>query len=178
MFKRKEKNQIPQVGQVAQPSIGRNNSATGDILQATVGGKVKKGDIDTPVNDRRYGREAPSYNPGTTQGSYGQYGNYSGQAQQQQQYQPPYQQQQQQAGYGGNSRNELFKGARPPANSTGSAFDEYTAGSRGQAAPRAQQGGERPEWADDAGEPEPQEQANEEEDEVYVNILCFVSAVR
>jgi hypothetical protein len=161
--KKKEQTLIPEP---ARPDYGRTNSGTGSVPKP--GGKDKHGNPMTEVRERKYGREAASYNPQSTAGSYGSYGNY-GQPQQQQQQQPG-------AGYGyapqGDSRAELFKGARAPTAQTGSGFDRNAMrGPAGSAASSVPSGGSRPEWADDddegqAGESGQQEQATEEDDEV------------
>ena len=152
LFSKKEKSLIPEVekpGSSGASSTGQQSSGRGS--------KVKPGEPDTEVRDRRYGgRTAPSYNPGQTPGSYGGYN------QQQQQPQQPagagygnYGQQPQSQGQGGslggphqgagygaygnpNSANPAYANARAPNRQTGSAFDDY-AGVRRPTQPRQQQ---------------------------------------
>lgn len=160
--KKKEQSLIPEP---ARPDYGRSNSATGSVPQP--GGKDKHGNPMTEVRERKYGRETASYNPQSTAGSYGSYGNYG---------QPQQQQQAPGSGYGyapqGDSRSELFKGARAPASQTGTSFDSgIRRGPAGSAASSVPSGGPRPEWADDddegrAREGGQQDQATEEDDEV------------
>lgn len=182
LFSKKEKSVIPEVG---KPEYGRQNSSA-----STSRGKVDP--LEQPIQDRRYGREAPKYNPApATAGGYGNYGNY-GQPSGSSSAQPPqpgygsYQQggpagMGKQGGGGGGgygayqrdaSRDQLFQGARAPSSRTGAGFDQY-AGTASGSDSRGGAGGpreSRPDYADGADDDngEQQEQATEEDDEVLV----------
>lgn len=135
-FKRKEKSQIP-----APEPVGRNRPA------GQHGGQPS----DDGPPERRYNRQAPSYNPQPVAGSYGNYGNYD-------------------SGYASNTnREELFRGAKPPTGSTGAAFDSQYSRGAGQRYGGEQQGEggyrEGAEGEQQEGE-EHRQEGNEEDDEV------------
>lgn len=136
-FKRKEKSQIPAP---EQPSFNRQGSSSSIPNQRQGQGQPS----DDLPQDRRYNRQAPSYNPKPVAGSYGNYGNYD-----------PNQ-------YSAN-RDELFRGARAPTARTGAGFDNGDSSQQRQPYPD-EEGAEQQEGQ--------QQEGNEEDDEVYVPSLA------
>lgn len=167
IFKRKEKNLIPEVTPVAragspagQPTGSGSSRSSGKKEQPDPEGFEK-------LPGRRYQRDQYNYQPPSRPQQPGGYGNYGNYGQPQQQQPPPIEgqgslsgaegyQQQQQQGYGGyqnggnpDARSALFRGARAPAATTGASFDSYSAGGRGgslsgtgRSAPEAGYGGD------------------------------------
>lgn len=168
------------IPEVPKPEYGRTSSAA--AAAAVPQRKGKEDPLEQLIPERRYGREAPKYNPQQQQsqagyGSYGNYGNYGNYGSAAGAGGSQLQPQQQQYGGGADSRGELFKGAKPPSSRMGAGFDDYAGSNKKAGGYGASASGSRPDYADGGDDDlngsndrddndSQQQQGDEEEDEV------------